>query len=685
MKKVLLSVLSVAFAAGSLFAQNYYAIKKQGAPSDYNLNQTAGVTQITTGSSTPLTATLSKSVALPFSFTFYGQSYTHFKASSSGYITFDTTQTTDITANTTLPNISAPKAAIFAFWDNIILQNLSQGGNTFQSDIRTYTLGSAPNRSCVVSWRLAQGGVAGATNVTYFGVRLYEGSNNFDVIHDYGFGSFSATTGCQNADGTVGYQAPGSPALNYGGNNGSYEATASDIFPFVLGNQIAFDARISVVNLPTFTSINEVNNVEYTIKNNGSTALTSFRINFLATDGSVKSQTVTGVNVAGSGNIYKAIHSEGLTFTTAGAKTVKVWADQLNGSTEDEDHSNDTLTTNINVMPSSVPRKVLHEVFTSSTCPPCLPGNQVLEDVIYRKGGFTVIKYQYSFPGTGDPYFTMENQTRGQYYGGINSVPRLLIDGQWNDNPNSYTTSIFDQFVKPSYVSITANQSIDAATQTFNLTTIVKPTGPIAGNYKLRVALMEKKTTKNIKSNGETQFHWVSKKMLPSTDGVTVDLTNTAEQTFTNTYTFPGSFRLPASAVTNSGSYNGINLSTENTVEEFDDLMAVIFIQNETDKTVLQSEWSTPYWISATKEIKMADLGVSIFPNPATKDFVIKTEKVLNNSQVRVFGIDGRSVFTQAVNALETTVDCSSLPNGVYFVEISANGNAAIQKLVIAK
>lgn len=685
MKKVLLSVLSVAITTGSLIAQNYYAIKKQGAPADYNLNQSAGVTQITTGSSTSLTSTLSKAYALPFAFTLYGQSYTHFKASTSGYITFDTTQTADMTGNIALPSASAPKAAIFAFWDNLILQNLVQSGNTYQSDIRTYTLGNAPNRSCLVSWRLAQGGVVGATNVTYFAIRLYEGTTNFDVIHDYGFGSFTATVGCQNADGTIGYQAPGSPSLNYGGNNGNYLNTAADIYPFVLGNQISNDARVTVVKIPNFTSVSEVNNVEYTLKNNGSTPLTSFRINFLATDGSVKSQTVTGVNVAGSGNIYKATHSEGLSFAAAGAKTIKVWADQLNGTTVDEDPSNDTLTVNTNVMPSSVPRKVLHEVFTSSTCPPCLPGNQVLENVIYQKNGFTVIKYQYSFPGTGDPYFTMENQTRGQYYGGINSVPRLLIDGQWNDNPNGYTTDIFNQFIKPSYVSLTATQTIDVAAKTFNLTTVVKPTGAIAGNYKLRIALMEKKTTKNIKSNGETQFHWVAKKMLPSADGVSVDLTNTSEQSFTNSYTFPGSYRLPASAVTNQGVYNGINLSSENSVEEFEDLMAVVYIQNETDKTVLQSEWSTYDWISATPEIKMADLGISIFPNPASKDFVIKTEKLINNSQVRVFGIDGRSVFNQSVNSLETTVDCSSLQNGVYFVEISANGKTAVQKLVIAK
>ncbi len=685
MKKQLLSAAFLVFSGIGAIAQNYYAIKQKGAPVDYTLNYTTGVNLIM-NPSTSVTASDSLSAAnsLPFTFKFYGVDYTQFKVSTSGYITFDVTQTVNQNTNLALPNAAAPKAAIFAFWDNLNFRALAQGSNTFPSDIRSYTTGTAPNRKFVISWRLAQGGTVGATNVTYFSIRLLETSNEFEVIHDYGFGNFTATTGCQNADGTIGKQVAGSPNLNYGGNNGSYIVENSDVYPFKIGTQPAYDIAMMEVKLPTFVKANGVNNVEYKLKNNGSTDVTSFRINFLATDGAVKSQNVTGVNIANSGNEYQGVHSQGLTFTTVGAKTVKVWADNINGTNADLINTNDTSSSSVNVMATSVTKNILHEVFTASTCPPCKPGNEVLQNVFDQRSGYTVIKYQYNFPGTGDPYFTMEGQERGTYYGGINSVPRLLVDGQWNSNPGGYTTSIFDGFVEEGFVDIKATQTIDAAAQTFTINAKVTPTGAIGGTYKIRMAIVEKVTTKNKKSNGETEFHWVMKKMLPNAAGSSIDLTNTTEQNITKSFVFPGSYRLPASAVSGSN-YNGINLATENSVEEFSDLAGVVFIQNELDKTILQSAWTTPDWKTATPEIKMSDLGLSIYPNPAATNFTIKSDALLNNSSVKIYGIDGRLVHTQVISGVQSVIECASLNNGVYYVEITNKGVSATQKLVIAK
>jgi hypothetical protein len=686
MKKQLLTLASLALTGIGAMAQNYYAVKQIGAPADYSLNYSTGVTSIMApGSAVTVTDSLSKSLALPFNFTFYGVQYTHFKVSSSGYITFDTVQTVNQNSNIAIPSASAPRAAIFAFWDNHNFKNLVSGGSTFASDVRSYTIGTAPNRKYVISWRLAQGGTVGATNVTYFSLRLLEGSNEFEVIHDYGFGSFTATVGCQNADGTVGKQLSGSPNRNFGGPNGSYDAKLSDVYPFKFGTQLSYDMTTTNVKIPSFVKSNTVYNLDYTLTNNGSENITSFRMNFLATDGTVKSQNVTGVNVENSGGLYNSIHSEGLSFASTGAKVVKVWADQLNGSNNDQMNSNDTLTASTNVMGSSVPKNILHEVFTSSTCPPCKPGNEVLQEVFQQRGGYTVIKYQYNFPGTGDPYYTLEAQSRGAYYGGINSVPRLMVDGQWNDNPNGYTTSIFDGFVEEGFVDINASQTIDAAAKKFTITAKVKPTGSIGGNYKIYMAILERETTKNKKSNGETEFYWVMKKMLPSVGGSPITLTSTDEQVITQSFTFPGAYRLPTSAVTSGGAYNGINLTTEHTVEDFNDLMGVVFIQNETDKTVVQSAWTTPNWMASTKEIKMADLGLTIYPNPAVTNFTVQSERVMNNAKITVYGIDGRVVHTQVLSGMESVIECSSLSNGVYYVEITNDGASATQKLVIAK
>ena len=69
------------------------------------------------------------------------------------------------------------------------------------------------------------------------------------------------------------------------------------------------------------------------------------------------------------------------------------------------------------------------EAFSSSTCGPCNSGNVTTSNVLANfPGQYTLLKYQMNWPGSGDPYYTSEAGSRKSYYG-VNSVPRLQIDG----------------------------------------------------------------------------------------------------------------------------------------------------------------------------------------------------------------------------------------------------------------
>ncbi|MES2778392.1 MAG: T9SS type A sorting domain-containing protein, partial [Bacteroidota bacterium] len=259
---------------------------------------------------------------------------------------------------------------------------------------------------------------------------------------------------------------------------------------------------------------------------------------------------------------------------------------------------------------------------------------------------------------------------------------------KWNNNPNNYDVSIFDGFyAKSSVVGITANQTIDGNTITINAK--VKPVAALPGNYKIHFAVLEKTTKRNVKSNGETEFYWVMKKMLPDANGSAITFSSDAEQSISKSYTFPGGFRLPTSAVTSQGAYNGINLATENTVEEMPDLIGVVFVQDESDKEVLQSEWSgNQEWdyYAGTVETAVGATGVTIYPNPAQTTFTINATEVEGLAAVRVLDITGKEVMTaNAKGGMETALDVSALNNGIYFVHITVNGSTAVQKLNISK
>ena len=127
-------------------------------------------------------------IALPFPFTLYGQTFTSINLSSNGNAQFVTTDTAF--TNQCLP-WTTHNYTIYPYWDDLYLVNSGFG-------IFTSVSGTAPNRIFNIEWRAQYFPGSGTAN---FELRLYEGQPRFDVI--YGTvdnGNSSATAGVQRDD-----------------------------------------------------------------------------------------------------------------------------------------------------------------------------------------------------------------------------------------------------------------------------------------------------------------------------------------------------------------------------------------------------------------------------------------------------------------------------------------------------
>jgi N-acetylneuraminic acid mutarotase len=127
-------------------------------------------------------------VALPFPYTLYDQTFTSINLSSNGNAQFTTTDTTF--TNQCLPWLTH-NYTIYPYWDDLYLVNSGFG-------IFTSISGTAPNRVFNIEWRAQYFPGSGSAN---FELRLYEGRSRFDVI--YGTvtnGNTSATAGVQRDD-----------------------------------------------------------------------------------------------------------------------------------------------------------------------------------------------------------------------------------------------------------------------------------------------------------------------------------------------------------------------------------------------------------------------------------------------------------------------------------------------------
>lgn len=82
-------------------------------------------------------------VELPFPFTLYGRTYDAAYVSTNGNLNFLALNPNFV--NEALPNAAPPNAAIYAFWDDLFVDEASS--------VRTLTRGSAPSRELVIEWR----------------------------------------------------------------------------------------------------------------------------------------------------------------------------------------------------------------------------------------------------------------------------------------------------------------------------------------------------------------------------------------------------------------------------------------------------------------------------------------------------------------------------------------------------
>ncbi|MSQ79943.1 MAG: T9SS type A sorting domain-containing protein, partial [Flavobacteriaceae bacterium] len=420
-----------------------------------------------------------------------------------------------------------------------------------------------------------------------------------------------------------------------------------------------------------------------TLANYGKNGITSFDINYSVDGGATVTKNITGVNIQGSGMGSYNFTADAYTPAAKGAKVIEVWASNLDGNA-DGLMGNDKMIGNFNVHLKVAPRISLHEVYSSSTCGPCAPGNVNHSNIISGKdeATFAVVKYQQDFPGTGDPYATKETVARRNYYA-INSIPRMEIDGQWDGNGNSFTSAIHDQYQAiPSLIELSAKHNIVGQ----NVDVYVDMT-PLADlpNAKLHIAICEKITDQNVKSNGESEFHHVVKKMLPTEAGTSViNLKENTLQTVNKSYNFPGVYRLP----TNGQTANQIKLTTENSVEEWSDLEVIVWLQDLTTKKVLQTTHSVA-WATAIKNT-VSSTGVKAYPNPANGKLFLEFD--LNkggNVRFDVVNTLGQTVTTTETAGMgagknNQTLNTANLANGVYFVNINSNGAISTQRFVVA-
>jgi hypothetical protein len=431
----------------------------------------------------------------------------------------------------------------------------------------------------------------------------------------------------------------------YGNNIFIDEITVEQIQPV--------DAEMSSVTMNAIVASGS-KVISGTIKNMGTSAINTMDVKWQIGTGTIYTQSLSGLNIA-AGQTYNYSHTDQWN-ATPGAYTLKVWVANVNGQATDGDASNDMVTKSVAVASGSTTRLPLYEKFSSSTCGPCYSFNTNYFSPFYTTGtnhdNLALICYQVNWPGTGDPYYTAEVGERVAYYG-VTGAPTLYVDSKEGTNFSTaqLQSALNAEMAEPAYFALNATRLLNGTDITVDVTT----TPYLTGTYTVHAVVVERITTGNIATNGETSFKNVMMKMLPDASGTPVNFT----------YDTPNTFSLQASLT-------GLN------IEEMSDIDVIVFVQNTATKAVMQAAYATD---ALANNQFSASAFAKLYPNPTNGIVRIASEE---NVSVEVTDMTGKVVYTASNLENGASMNLTSLQKGVYVAKMTnASGATQSQKIIL--
>lgn len=433
-----------------------------------------------------------------------------------------------------------------------------------------------------------------------------------------------------------------------------------------------YNVQMLNIVLPKFQPV-PGDDVSFTgmFRNMGTETITNFTLTYTDNDGEQVDCDITGVNIPLHGT-YNFTHKVAWNTTVTGPHNIKIWVSKINGN-DDQFKANDKLSGTILAydVNQTYTRYPIIESFTSATCPPCKPGNEVVDNIIKNYPDmYTIVKYQMNWPGTGDIYYNADGDQRKTYYA-VNSVPQLYADGALGINSNYFTDQLFlDAKANPAFVKLEGSFSVDGRAVTVGASVISK-IDINRNDLVLHCAVMDKITKKNVATNGETQFHHVMHKMLPNGNGTIIKpLVASEKQDFNLSFEFP----------------------VVNNVEDFSNLVVAVFLQNRTTKEIYNSAFAVQVPAGVNDANRSGNGIIIAYPNPA--EHTVNLQYLVNTaaatSSVSIFNIQGELLYSanlgsRAEGMYIEPINVANIPVGNYILELSIGTEKFSQKISVVR
>jgi hypothetical protein len=304
---------------------------------------------------------------------------------------------------------------------------------------------------------------------------------------------------------------------------------------------------------------------------------------------------------------------------------------------------------------------ILQEHFTNTLCSVCASRNPGLYTNIRTQQDVLHVSYYPSSPYPAcilNQHNKTENDARTNFYGVYGSTPRIVLNGVVQPSSTNYASvDIFTPFKSiAADLSISIQQTLESDLIKSKVW-VKRLTNKLYSNLKLQVMYVEDTLFYNA-PNGESQHYDVFRKSANGIQGIDINLPSNIGDSI---------LLLSQTAINSAWNKNRI--------------YTLAFVQDGADKTILNTAKSATNKLSSSGIKNLSDLGIKVYPNPATAHLNIELSNN-ENTNVSLINILGELVLFEQLNNSKC-LEISSLNKGLYFLEIENSRGKSTQKIII--
>ncbi len=430
-----------------------------------------------------------------------------------------------------------------------------------------------------------------------------------------------------------------------------------------------------------------------TVRNLGTGVINSFDISITQNGGAPVVKNVTGLTLASLAN---TIQTYTTSFTlVAGVNTFVATISNVNGAGADGDASDDVLTTVLNPVTPAAGKMVVAEEGTGTWCQWCPRGAVYMDLMDVKYAGFIAPIAVHN----GDPMtVTAYDAAIGALIAGY---PSALVDRLPEIDPDAIETDFLTRIVLAPKAFVMNGATYNSTTRVLNVSVTYTNQAVLSGNYKVACVITENDvtgTTGYAQSNAyagggagpmggfellanpvpaaQMQYDFVARMISPDFTGIpnAQGTTTAIGGVFTWNYTFT----LPASYDDTQIHIVGMLMDPTGKIENAD---------YTTIPEAVANGYVTGSGVGVNDIASAPDAQVNIYPNPSADLSTISLNLTKASTvSVAIYSVDGsligRKAYGELNGSMNLPVDMTPFTAGIYFVNVTIDGNTSVLKLV---